>query len=79
MASRQVIVVTITAVALLMVGSLGGVLIERMRFDQRRVAVLRQYEERLSERNETLMKIELAQQRAVSLTRDERPMRERRP
>lgn len=68
MASRRVILVTVSAIAL-MVGILGGVLIERVRFDQRRFAILRQYEERLRERNETLMKIELAQQRRESEAR----------
>jgi len=48
------------ATGLVGVGVLGGVVIDRMRFDRHRMAVLKPYEDALMRRNQMLMRLELA-------------------
>jgi|GEM_PF-1633005 hypothetical protein len=56
---RTALAISITT-GLVAVGVLGGVVIDRMRFDRHRMTVLKPYEDALMRRNQTLMKLELA-------------------
>jgi len=56
---RTVLAVSI-GVGLVLFGVLSGIVIDRLRFDRQRAAVLKPYEDALRGRNEVLMRLELA-------------------